>query len=151
MNAMFSMRDIARLSAAVSICLPILGCVEQAPVATDNAIVLAATPTDQAGQNIGVGGVVGLAAGAAVGGQFGHAGGQVAAAVVGAVVGQTAGTALESASKIHTGIAYTLRTEDGRVLTVVEHVDPGDVVFAPGAAVQIQTSGRDQHVIARTS
>jgi outer membrane lipoprotein SlyB len=41
----------------------------------------------------------------------------VAGALVGGALGGSAGAAAEGAGQTHTGIAYTIRLDDGRVVT----------------------------------
>ena len=117
----------------------------------EQGVVLAALPASQAGENTNALAVAGLVAGAAVGARFGGQGaGQVIASLAGAAVGSAAGTAAEAAAQPKDGIAYVIRLQDGRVLTIVEHREAEEPVFAPGAAVRLRTRGRVQHVVAAT-
>jgi outer membrane lipoprotein SlyB len=123
------------------------GCVEQAPAAIERGRVISVRPTDQAGENSGAGGVaalvLGTAAGAAIGGQ---GVGRAVGAIVGAIAGGATGAIVEGASQSLTGIAYTIKLTDGRVITVVEHHPSGDPVYGVGNPVAVETRGRTQHV-----
>jgi outer membrane lipoprotein SlyB len=126
----------------------ISGC-EQVQPALEPGTVLAAVPTDQASENMGIGAAAGAVAGGLGGAQIGAGAGQVVATVAGVVAGAAVGNALESASKSHDGVAYTVRLSDGRVVTVIEHVDQGDPIFGPGTPVVLQTSGSSQIILSR--
>jgi len=124
------------------------GCVEEPPPAVERGTLMSAQPADQAGENTGAGAVAGVVVGTVAGAAIGGRGaGQVAGALVGGALGGSAGAAAEGAGQTHTGIAYTIRLDDGRVVTIFEHHDPGNPVFAPGMAVAVQTSGRTQIVV----
>ncbi len=127
-------------------------CVEQVPAALEHGHVIAVNPTDQAAENTGAGGIAGVIVGTAVGAAIGGRGtAQVVGALIGAAAGGTAGTAVESASQPTTGIAYTIKLDDGRVITVVEHHVPTDPVYAVGSGVTVETRGRIQHVAQATA
>ncbi len=139
----------ARLWACAALAGVLPGCVQADDAAFEQGVVLAAQPASQAGENTNVLAVAGLVAGAAVGARFGGGGaGQVVASLAGAAVGSTAGTAAEAAAQPKDGIAYIIRLQDGRVVTIVEHREPDEPVFAAGAVVQVRTRGRMQHVVA---
>lgn len=140
--------DSCRRLCVSTVLLPLVACVQANPPAIDRGIVLAAQPVDMADENLGVGGVVGAVGGGVAGGQIGRASGQVAAVVVGAVAGEIAGTAAESALQDKSGLQYTLRLDDGRVVTIVQHRDRQDPVLASGQRVMVSTSGRKQRVVA---
>ncbi len=143
---------LVRFAFAAWSAVPLLcGCVEADEAAYEQGVVLAAIPASQSGENTNALAVAGLVAGAAVGARFGGQGaGQVIASLAGAAVGSAAGTAAEAAAQPKDGIAYVIRLQDGRVLTIVEHREPEEPVFAPGATIRLRTRGRTQHVIAAT-
>jgi outer membrane lipoprotein SlyB len=124
------------------------GCIEQAPAAMEQGVVLSAQPANQRGETTGAGAIAGVVVGAAVGTAIGGRGNaQVAAGLVGATLGGKLGDAAESNAGPPDGMAYTIRLTDGRVVTIVEHLYPGDPVFAAGDRVSIETSGRAQRVL----
>jgi outer membrane lipoprotein SlyB len=123
------------------------GCIEQAPAAIERGHVVSALPTNQMGENTGAGAVAWVVLGTAVGVVIGGRGaGRIIGAVAGEVVGGTAGAAAEGATQTPTGIAYTIKLLDGRVVTVVEHHPIGDPIYPQGSQIAIETRGRAQHV-----
>jgi len=141
------MRQI-RLAVGVAAAVLLAGCVEQDPAAIESGHVIAAWPVNQAAENTGAGGVAGVIVGTAAGAVIGGRGAaQVVGAIVGAAVGAAAGSGVESASEPTTGIAYTIRLNDGRVITVMEHHADADPVYAVGSSVAVETRGRIQHVV----
>jgi len=131
----------------LAVSFALLGCVEKDPAAEEQGIVLSAQPTQQAGENTGVGAVAGMVVGVTLGAAVGGQGvGQVASAVAGEIVGGAAGAAAESATQRPTGISYAIKLNDGRVITVVEHHPSGAPIFAAQTPVTIETRGDKQHV-----
>jgi len=123
--------------------------VEQAPPAIEWGTVISVLPAHQAEENSGAGAVAGVVLGAAAGAAIGGRGAaQVIGAVVGGLAGGAGGAAAESATRSPTGIAYTIRLLDGRVVTIVEHLRENDPVFAVGSQIAVTTRGRTQHVTA---
>jgi len=116
------------------------------PPTAEAGIVLTATPADQPGENTGAGAVTGMVLGGVAGGQVGAGAGKALAVVGGIIAGQIAGSAIEAAAQHHDGMAYTIRLDNGQVLTVLQHLDDGDPIIAPGAHVLVQTDGSEQHV-----
>ncbi len=124
------------------------GCVQPDQAAVEKGVVLAVHSVAQPGESSGVGGAAGLVIGVAAGATLGHGAGQVASALAVGLVGSTAGAVAESAAEPLDGVAYTIRLSDGRVVTLALHHHPADPVFEPGSAVQVETTGHTQRVIA---
>jgi len=130
----------------VTVCVS--GCIEQAPPAVERGHIISALPADQLGENTGAGAVAGVVLGATIGAVVGGQGaGRIIGAVAGELVGGATGAAVEGASQTATGIAYTIKLLDGRVVTVVEHQPAGEPTYANGSQVGIETRGRAQHVV----
>jgi outer membrane lipoprotein SlyB len=138
----------ARLFFGLACAASLTGCDTPAPNASagQSGIVLAATPADQPGENTGAGAVTGMVIGGVAGGQVGAGAGQALAIVGGIIAGQIAGSAAEAAAQHHDGMAYTIRLDNGQVLTVLQHLNSGDPVIPAGAHVLLQTDGSEQHV-----
>jgi outer membrane lipoprotein SlyB len=140
------MRQV-RAALAIFATIWLSGCVEQVPAAIEIGHVIAVQPADQAAENTGAGGVAGVVLGTALGAAIGGRGtAEVVGALIGAAAGGTAGTAVEGASQPTTGIAYTIKLSDGRVITVVERHAATDSVYPVGSPVAAETRGRTQHV-----
>jgi outer membrane lipoprotein SlyB len=132
-----------------SICLlglltALIGCAEQ-PV-LDHGTVTQVEPADMPADNTGVGAAGGAAIGGVIGSRMGGGAGAIAATVVGVVVGAAAGSAAESALQDASGLRYTVKLDDNRVMTIVQHREPADRVIQPGEGVVIRTSGWRQRV-----
>ena len=123
----------------------LMGCVEQQPV-VDYGTVTQVEPADAPAENTGLGGASGAAVGGVIGSRFGGGAGAVAATVVGIVAGAAAGSAIEASLLNASGLRYTLRLDDGRVMTIVQHRESNDRVIQPGERVAIHTSGWRQRV-----
>jgi outer membrane lipoprotein SlyB len=128
--------------------LAVGGCIQEVPPVRQPGVILAASPVDQASENTGAGAIVGIVAGGIAGGSLGQGAGQAIGAGLGGLAGGVAGSAAESALNGHDGIAYTVRLNDGRVVTLLEHVEQGDQIFPVGAPVVLESSGREQHIVA---
>jgi outer membrane lipoprotein SlyB len=127
--------------------LVLAACVQQAPPALDYGMVLTVEPAAMEAENTGAGGLAGAAAGGAIGSQFGHGIGAVGATLVGIVIGAAAGNAAETSLQTSSGLRYTLKLTDGRILTIVQHRDTGDPILQPGARIEVETVGRQQRVL----
>lgn len=125
---------------------------EYGPPAIERGTVLAASPTHQAAENTGGGATTGAVIGGTVGGLIG---GRGAGAALGAAIGLgavgLAGSAAEAAAQSTDGVSYTVRIDDGRVVTVVQHLNANETIMPPGARVRITTEGRFQLVTADQS
>lgn len=134
---------------AALLALALAGCAQTVPPVLENGTVLAAVPANQAGTTSGEGAAIGAVVLGAAGGAAAQGAGQALAVLGGAIVGAAAGQEAEAENVTHNGIAYTIRLDDGRVITVLEHLDDGEAVFNVGAAVTLQTIGSQQVVLAR--
>ena len=85
------------------------------------------------------GAVIGGLAGAAVGSVFGGGWGRVIATGAGAVVGSVVGAAAERDLSRQQGVEYTVRLDNGRMITVVQGPEPA---LATGQRVIVQTSNQ---------
>jgi outer membrane lipoprotein SlyB len=138
----------ARLVFALASAACLAGCDTPAPdaAAGQSGIVLAATPADQPGESTGAGAITGMVLGGVAGGQVGAGAGKALAIVGGIIAGQIAGSAVEAAAQHHDGMAYTIRLDNGQVVTVLQHLNDGDPIIPAGAHVLLQTDGSEQHV-----
>lgn len=123
------------------------GCVQSDQSALNYGTVMQVRPADAPGENTGLGALAGAGVGGVIGSQFGRSGGNVAATVVGVLAGAVAGAATEGALQDASGLEYTVRLADGRVLTVVQHREAGDRVIQPGERVVVQANGRYVRVL----
>ncbi len=93
----------------------------------------------QGGENTGVGALAGGAAGATVGGvAIGSGSGSFAAAVLGGLIGAGAGYLAEEQGKSREGIEYVIRTDDGRVVTLVQNREGEEEPLPDDARVLLQ-------------
>jgi outer membrane lipoprotein SlyB len=145
------MFGIARWAVLCGLVAALAGCVQADRPALDYGTVEQVRPADAPGENTGVGALIGAAAGGAIGSQIGSGSGNVAATLVGIVAGAAAGSATEGALQSASGLQYTVRLDDGRVLTVVQHREPGEHVLPPGTHVVVRTVGRFQRVLPATA
>ncbi len=125
--------------------ITLIGCIEQQPV-LDYGTVVQVEPADAPAESTGVGGVSGAAAGGLIGSRIGGGAGAVAGAVVGILAGAAAGSAAEGALQNASGLRYTVKLDDNRVMTIVQHREANEAVIQPGERVLIRTSGWRQHV-----
>ncbi len=136
---------------ALAVALLLAGCDMTATPTIEHGVVLAAAPADQPGENTGAGAVAGMVIGGVAGGQVGEGAGKAVAVVGGIIAGQIAGTAAESAAQPHGGIAYTIRLDDGQVLTILQHLGDGDAVPPVGAPIILEINGSEQTVEAAST
>src|SRR6185437_11795873 len=106
----------------------------------ENGTVVEVEPADAPAENTGAGGMSGAAVGGLIGSRMGGGAGQIAATVVGVIAGSMAGTAIEGSLQNSSGLRYTVRLDDGRVMTIVQHRESEDRVIQPGERVVIRTS-----------
>lgn len=138
-----------RLAPTLPLVLLLAGCVATGPGSQQFGQIIAATPVDQPGQNSGAGAIAGMVAGGIVGGQFGAGAGKALAVAGGMIAGAAVGTTAESAAQSHSGMAYTIRLDNGEILTLEQHVDKADPPLPVGAPVILQTLGTTQRVVPR--
>lgn len=133
--------------AGFALAFSVAACVQTNAPALDYATVLDAQPAKMAGENTGAGGLVGAGVGGVVGSRFGSGAGTGAATAAGVVVGALVGSKAEAALQNTDAIQYTLRLDDGRVMTIVQHREDKEAVLGPGTRVVIRTVGRVQRVL----
>jgi hypothetical protein len=85
--------------------------------------------------------------GAGAGSYVGNGSGQIWAAGAGLLAGAIAGAAAEQAAANSTGVEYVVTTEQGKTMTIVQNMNPGDVLLPTGSRVMVQTSGSYQRVL----
>jgi len=139
-------RRVSGVCVALTLAAGLAGCEGPDTPVAEKGIILAAAPVDQAGENTGAGAVTGMVIGGVAGGQVGAGAGKALAVIGGIIAGQIAGSAAEAALQHHDGMAYTIRLDDGRVLTVLQHLENGDQIIPLGAHILLQTDGSEQHV-----
>jgi outer membrane lipoprotein SlyB len=87
------------------------------------------------GTRSGIGAGAGAIAGGAAGSQIGQgSAANIAGAVGGAVIGGILGAAIEEGATRGRGFEYTIETDDGRIIAVIQG---DDMFFAPGERVQV--------------
>jgi outer membrane lipoprotein SlyB len=123
----------------------LMGCATEPPAA-DYGAITQVEPADAPGESTGLGAVGGAAAGGVIGSRIGGGAGNIVATVAGIIVGAAAGSATEAALQNASGLRYTVRLDDGRMMTVVQHREQDDKVIQPGERVMIRTSGWRQRV-----
>jgi outer membrane lipoprotein SlyB len=120
---------------------------EHGSPAIEHGTVLAASPAHQAAENTGAGAGAGAVIGGTVGGLIGGRGaGAVLGAAIGIGAGGLAGATAEGAAQPTDGVSYTVRIGDGRVVTVVQHLNANETIMPPGSRVRVTTEGQFQHV-----
>jgi outer membrane lipoprotein SlyB len=135
------------LHAVVGWAVLLLVACEHGPPAVEHGTVLAAFPANQAAENMGTAAVAGVVIGGTVGGLIGGQNGAAAlGTAIGIVAGGVAGSAAEGVAQPTDGVSYTVRIDDGRVVTVVQHLNVNETILPPGSRVRITTEGRFQQV-----
>jgi len=99
------------------------------------------------GRNTGGGAMVGGLAGAGAGSYAGGGSGQAWTTIGGAILGGIAGAAIEQEAADKKGIEYTLVTEGGKPMTIVQNQNAGDKTLSKGERVIVQTTGTYQRVL----
>ena len=66
---------------------------------------------------------------------------------LGALAGAGVGYLAEQWGRSHDGIEYTVRTQDGRVMTLVQNKDSSETPIPPGKAVLVQHAGTYTRII----
>lgn len=135
---------ILRSICILGVLTALIGCAEQP--ALNYGTVIQVEPADAPAENTGVGAIGGAAVGGVIGSQIGGGAGNIAAAVVGVIAGATAGSATEGALQNTSGLRYTVKLDDGRIMTIVQHRESHDKMIQPGEHVVIRTSGWHQRV-----
>ncbi len=104
------------------------------------------------GESSGAGALAGGVAGATTGGiAIGSGNGSVLAAVIGGLIGAGAGYLAEDSIKRREGVEYVIRTDDGRIVTLVQNRD-GDEELLPGdSRVLLQYGANYTRIVALPS
>ncbi|MGS0682611.1 glycine zipper 2TM domain-containing protein [Shewanella sp. 125m-7] len=93
--------------------------------------------------------VIAMIAGAAIGGilgsEIGGGAGSDIAAIGGSVAGGYAGSEIADKTGERNGVNLTIRLDDGRVISIVQEVNP-NMIFQQGEAVQINVDGNTARV-----
>ena len=98
-------------------------------------VVESVSAVDQSGRSTGLGAIVGGVAGGVLGHQVGSGRGNDVATVAGAIGGAIVGNEVEKSNKAKTTkYRYSLRMNDGRLLTIDEDYDPG---FREGDRIRV--------------
>jgi len=106
-------------------------------------VVSSRTVAIKGGENSGVGAAAGgVAAGSVAAAAVDKRGAEGAAAIIAGLAGAGLGWLIEEESRSRGGIEYVLRTQDGRVITLVQNRAKDDKPIAAGNKVLIQ-HGRD--------
>lgn len=101
-----------------------------------------------AGESSGFGAAAtGIAAGVAGASTIGSGSGSVVAGALLGLMGAVVGALAEEALTSRTGVEYTVETEDGRVMTVIQNPESGEPLPA-GTPVRVQFGGQFTRVIA---
>lgn len=112
--------------------------------------VVAAREVKISGERSGLGTIGGGVAGIAIGSSVGRKSGSTTGAVVGTaagLLGALVGTLAEEMLSSRSGIEYTVQTGDGRMITVVQNRESGEVVLPPGSPVMVQWGGGYSRVL----
>ena len=117
-------------------------------ISTSEATVIASRTVKITEQPHGYGPAGGAAAGAAAGGlTIGRGSGSGLAALLGGLIGAGAGYLAEKSARSGDGIEYVLRTQDGRIQTVVQNRGPSEQPIPPGTPVLVELGGAYTRVI----
>jgi outer membrane lipoprotein SlyB len=104
----------------------------------------------EGGENSGTGTVAGGAVGATTGYVLaGKGSGRGLGVVLGAVVGAATGYLIEESAHSREGIEYVVRMNDGRVVTLVQNREEGEVPLPDGAPVLVQYGNEYTRIIER--
>lgn len=103
--------------------------------------VISEREVDITGKNSGLGAGVGALGGGLGGSYIGRGGGSLAGLLAGAVIGGVAGALAEQAASDHKGVEYTITTEKGDTLTLVQNLNKDEQPVKPHHRCMIQTSG----------
>jgi outer membrane lipoprotein SlyB len=117
-------------------------------ISTSEATVVASRTVKITEQPHGYGPLGGTAAGAAAGGlTIGSGSGSGVAALLGGLLGAGVGYLAEQSARSREGIEYLVRTQDGRVQTLVQNRGPSEQPIPPGTPVLVQVGGAYTRVI----
>lgn len=103
--------------------------------------VVDATPVTIEGTKTGIGGVVGGAVGGLAGASVDDGTAGDIAAVIAGAAGAIIGAKAEEAATKAQGMEYTIRLDDGEVISVVQAIDPKAEPIAAGDEVKLLSQG----------
>jgi len=103
--------------------------------------VVDATPVSIEGTRTGAGGAVGGVIAGLAGSTVGDGRGSEIAAVIAGTAGAIVGAKAENALTRADGMEYTIRLDDGEVISVVQAVDPEAEQIGAGDAVKLLAQG----------
>ena len=137
-----------RLLAAGVVVLTLAGCASSMDtysrqdvgrvIETTPGTVVSSRPVNITGKRSGLGAAAGGATGGVIGAtSFGGSGGAVAGVLLG-IAGAVAGTLAEEAITSDEGYEYTIQTDDGRVVTVVQRAEGETPPIGAGTPVRVQ-------------
>ncbi|NNL57224.1 MAG: hypothetical protein HKO71_05695 [Pseudomonadales bacterium] len=109
--------------------------------------VLAVAPVVIEGTKTGAGGAVGGVVGGIAGSTTGNGAGGEIASVLAGVAGAIVGAKVEEAVTKANGHEYTVRLEDGEVLSVVQAVDANEAAIVAGDQVKLLSQGGTYRVV----
>ena len=104
------------------------------------------------GENSGAGAFAGGVAGATIGGvAIGSGNGSVLAAVIGGLIGAGAGYLAEDSVRSREGVEYVIRTDDGRIVTLVQNRERNEEPLPGDSRVLLQYGADYTRVVALPS
>ncbi|MGR5131938.1 glycine zipper 2TM domain-containing protein [Vibrio alfacsensis] len=103
---------------------------------------------DASTQTNTIGTIAGAAIGGILGSKVGGGSGSDIAAIGGGLLGGYAGSEIAGEAGKRNGVNLTIRLEDGKVISIVQEVDP-NMIFQPGQAVQVNVAGDSARVVPR--
>ncbi len=101
----------------------------------------------QNGENSGAGAVAGGAVGASIGNLIGSSGGSIVAMVVLGLVGVGMGLLAEKEVRNQEGFEYLIRTDDGRIVTLVQSKDDSEEPLPEETRVLLQFGANFTRVV----
>lgn len=154
MNTLLPLSATSKLAAMLMSCLLLAACVPSQQTGTsysrDEArsvqnvklgTIVDATPVMIEGTKTGIGGVLGGVVGGLAGSTVDDGTTGDIAAVIAGAAGAAVGAKAESAITKAQGMEYTIKLDDGEVISVVQAVDPNAESIGAGDAVKLLSQG----------
>ena len=110
-------------------------------------VLMSREVTVQNGENSGAGAVAGGAVGASIGNLIGSSGGSIVAMVVLGLVGVGMGLLAEKEVRNQEGFEYLIRTDDGRIVTLVQSKDDSEEPLPEETRVLLQFGANFTRVV----